>query len=759
LLLVILIQVFANPLLAQLPHDSILPLPSRAAISDSLHSLADTSFKNAGKALQAQKQQLVESLRRQPQQLSALPAALKKKYATAPRIDSLHPFKGMWLQRPAFQVLGGYVGYTGNYRSNIDTPYAEKNILQHNITGQFNTQVMGMVPLQVNYWIRESNSHIFKDIADVQVSFSGGGFRNQLQSSMRSRMLALVPTLKDSLLEMAYGIKQRQLLNISDSLRTKFHPQKIMEAGEILKVPNITHDPHLPDSLNRKREDSTKGAALAFLDAYEHTKERYARVNHEIDSLKILVDSNRQKVNRYRQMVNGGWDNMRTSRQWNDQLQEYGMEHMPMPGLYRWLMGVRNFSLGRSPVNYSELTAKNISVNGINFEYNSWYYLAFTAGTVNYRFRDFVVDKLKKVPQYLVLARAGIGVLEKNYFIVSVWRGQKQLFGSGVNNTAIVSTGLSLEGKWALNRSTWLKAEVAQCAAPNIYSNPLEQHSKLDFNDKNSQAVALQVYSYIPQTGSTVEGFYKKAGANFQSFSSYQTSTALQSWYIKADQNLLGRRVRLSASLRSNDFSNPLIVQNYKSNTVFKSISASVRVPRWPMVTIGYQPMSQYTKAGDEIIENRFQTINATLYHGYTIKQLRLATTMMLSKFYNHQSDTGFIYYNATNSYIMQSFFFPAFTANAGASFTKNDGYLWQVLDGYVEPAMGKWGSVGAGIKIHNLNHAISKAGGYVNANVRIGKQDMLFLNYEHGYLPSVSGTLVRSEMGTIHYTRTFNFK
>ncbi len=69
------------------------------------------------------------------------------------------------------------------------------------------------------------------------------------------------------------------------------------------------------------------------------------------------------------------------------------------------------------------------------------------------------------------------------------------------------------------------------------------------------------------------------------------------------------------------------------------------------MVTVGYQPMSQLTKVEDEILENRFQTLNATLYHGYTFNQLRMATTAMVNKFYNNNNDTAFAYYNATNTY------------------------------------------------------------------------------------------------------------
>ena len=62
------------------------------------------------------------------------------------------------------------VCYTGNYRSIIDTPYGEKNFLQHNITGRWNVTVAGIFPVQVNYWLRQSNSQFFKNIYDVQLS-------------------------------------------------------------------------------------------------------------------------------------------------------------------------------------------------------------------------------------------------------------------------------------------------------------------------------------------------------------------------------------------------------------------------------------------------------------------------------------------------------------------------------------------------------------------------------------------------------------
>jgi len=669
------------------------------------------------------------------------------------KIDINNPFKNLFITRPAFRINGGMVSYNFNYRSFLDTPYAEKDLMQHNIMGRFNVTVAGNFPLQVNYWVRQTNSPFFKNIYDVQVAFNGNDFHNNLQNQMRARLLALAPAVKDSLLEKLYNLKLSELTNLGRDLNTLFNPQKLIEASEILKVPKITWNTGLPDSVNVKREDSIKQAAALFLNKYKETKQQYDELTGKVDSLKKAYHENLNKVKQFKQLINGNWNDLQSVHDWKNKLHEYGMENIPIPSKYRWLLGVKNFSVGRSPVNYSELTAKNISVNGINLEYNSWYYFAATAGTVNYRFRDFVVNGLSKKPQFLYMVRAGIGRLEKSYFILSGFSGQKQI----AVNTIHVS-GISAESRWRLNRTSWLTAEVAKSVAPDYRNNPPEAASKFNLNDKNNQAVALHLLSDLPETSSRIEATYKKTGANYQSFSSYTSNAAMESWMVKADQNFFKRRLRISASLRKNEFTNPFIIQNYSSNTIFKSVTASLRMRKWPVVTIGYQPFSQLTKVGNDVLENRFQTFTGTAFHTYKIKQLKLATTLMVNKFYNNSSDTGFIYYNATNSYFSQSFFFPSFSANVGASFTKNSNYTLQILDGGVQPYLSKLGTIGIGIKINNLNNSVIKAGGYVTANIRVHKQDMLLISYEHGYLPGAH-SLVRNEMGTVQFIKSFNFR
>ncbi|OQP44221.1 hypothetical protein A4D02_35590 [Niastella koreensis] len=676
--------------------------------------------------------------------------------------DINNPFRNLFKTRPFFKLNGGMVCYNANYRALIDTPYAEKDILQHNITGRLNATVAGIVPLQVNYWLRKSNSSFFRNIYDAQVAFNQAAFRENLKTTMRQRMLALAPAVKDASLEKLVALKQNELSGLDKLLKTTFNPQKLIEANEILKVPKLSWDGSLPDSANLHKEDSLKKAAAYFLDQYNNTKNKFDQLYTQFDSLQEKYKENQAKVRQYQQLIKGDWSGLQSARAWKNKLQEYGLEDVEIPAKYRWLLGLRNFSLGRSPVNYSELTAKNVSVNGINLEYNSWYYLALTAGTVNYRFRDFVVGNANRKPQYLGMVRAGIGRLEKNYFILSAFTGKKQLFASGsAVNSNIKVSGLSAESRWAINRTSYFIAEAGKSIAPDFRNNPpvAGSSSKLDFTDKNNQAIAFHLYSAIPVTNTKLDASYKKTGANYQSFSSYTTNTAMESWYIKADQSLFKRKLRIVAALRKNEFVNPFIVQDYKSNTVFKSVTATMRIRKWPVVSVGYQPMSQYTKVDNQVMENRFQTFNATLYHYYVVRQLKMATTLMLNKFLNNNSDTSFRYYNATNSYFTQTFYFNAFTANAGISYTKNSNYTLQVLDGGIQPNIPGFGSVGIGIKINNLNHIDIKAGGYVSANIRLLKQDQLFLSYEHGYLPGNKSGLVRNEMGTVQFIKTFNFK
>ncbi|MES1159171.1 MAG: hypothetical protein ABUM51_00295, partial [Bacteroidota bacterium] len=350
-------------------------------------------------------------------------------------------------QQPFLRFTGGYASYGFNYRSDLDTPYTEKNITQHQIVSTLNFTVAGLIPIRVNSFIRRSNSSIFRDITDVQVAFDAAAYRNGLTSKVREYYREQTSGV-DSLAGKLYSLRQGQVKNLGAWLQDPLTGQKVVEANEIVKVPKLTYDMQLPDSINKKREDSIRKEARLFLELYGKAKKFYDRLSHQTDTLKEIYDQSVEKEKKIRQLLNGNINTPAAYDTLKTRLQSYSPDAPELPAAYRWLLGVRNFGLGRNNINSSELTAKNISLNGINFEYNSWYYLGLSAGLVNYRFQDFVVHNQKQAPQYMYLLRAGLGHLEHNYFIVSFFGGQKQLYTS-VNSAGVTPTvkltGLSAE--------------------------------------------------------------------------------------------------------------------------------------------------------------------------------------------------------------------------------------------------------------------------------------------------------------------------
>ncbi|HVU57799.1 MAG TPA: hypothetical protein VHD83_22210 [Puia sp.] len=663
--------------------------------------------------------------------------------------------------RPAFlRFTGGYAGYIFNYRSVLDTPYAEKNLAQHQVVSTLDFSIKGMIPIRVNSFIRRSNSAIFRDITDIQVAFDAAAYRNQLAARMREQMLQQAPS-PDTLAKKLYGIRQLQLRSLGNWLQDPLTKQKLIEANEIVRVPKITYNMRLSDSVNERRADSLRKEAALLLELYTKNRERYERLAHERDSLKGVYDTSIEKINKYRRLLSGSFTYPGGYDQWKQQLQEYTPGAGQLPTGERWLLGVRNFGIGRNTINTSELTAKNLSINGVHFEYNSWYYLGLTAGLVDYRFLDLTVHRVQQPKQYMYMLRAGLGRLEKNYFIVTLFGGQKQLLTS-VNSAGISPvvkmTGLSTEAKWQLERNTFLVAEAAQSFSPPMPGSETITKSGWDFSDKTNKALSLKFSSWIPSWSSRIEAQYKFTGANFQSFNSFQTLSQLKTWYVKAEQNFFSRQLKLTASLRTNDLSNPYIVQNYKSNTVFKSLGLTFHKRGLPVITAGYMPMSQLTMVGDQLEESRFQTFNAGISHFYRLGQRQAATNMVYTKFFNSSADSGFIYYNSANLYLGQSIFFRDFTATVALSHSQSTGYQYDVLDGNVDAPLSKAASIGMGAKLHRLNQSLSGVGGFVRGNFILGARDKLYFQAEKGYLPG-SGTaakLAPNVIGTVQYMKTF---
>jgi len=631
---------------------------------------------------------------------------------------------------------GGYVGYSYYYRSNLDTPYTEKNIGQHQVLSTLNLVVAGMIPLRVNSFIRRSNSSIFRDITDVQVAFDAAAYRNSLVSKMREGLAGKMPDT-DTVLGKLYKMRQAKALQLESWLHDPLTGQKLIEANEILKVPYLTYDMSQSDSTNRQKEDSMRRMAADFLSLYKKTKGRYDSLSAQADSLKKRYDKAVDDRRRYMQLIRGEFGGVTSYERWKRELQQYAPGTGELPAGMRWLLGVRTLGIGKNNASTSELTARNVSLNGINFVYNSWYYLGVTAGLVDYRFRDFVIHPLQTSKQYMYVLRAGLGQLERNFFILSAFGGRKQLLTTnGSNDGTVKFTGVGAEARWQLHRNSYVIAEAAQSFAPVFRSDGTVGKPTWNLSDRSNKSLSLKFYSWWPSTGTRLEWQYKFLGANYQSFNAFQTNTELRAWYVKAEQSFFKRQLKLVASLRANDYSNPYIVQNYKANTVFKSLGLTFNRRGLPVVSVGYLPMSQLTRVGGQVQESRFQTLNASVSHFYRIGLRQASSTVVYTRFFNSSLDSGFLYYNAGNVYVGQTVFFRDFTATMAFSHSSSPGYQYNVLESNVSFQVLKNVSLGLGAKLNELSQQEAKLGAFCSGSYLIGKGDQLSFRVEKGYLP-----------------------
>ena len=248
--------------------------------SDSIYhrgiTTIDTTIKNLKGRASFQKNQLTQVLKSAKNQITT-----DLFHRNVPNKDSLtknllsNPYNNLLhFSKPLMHFDGGYLAYNFNYRSNTDTPYAEKDIAQHMINGSVNFTVAKSLPFVTNFWLRRSNSLFYRNITDVQLQFNAAAFKNLLVQNLRERLLAAGNGRKDSTLEKLYFSKNQKLSDLQSWLQNPLTFQKYVQANETLKVPEINYNPALPDSTNKNNTDSLQQVARLYMDEYEKQKGR-----------------------------------------------------------------------------------------------------------------------------------------------------------------------------------------------------------------------------------------------------------------------------------------------------------------------------------------------------------------------------------------------------------------------------------------------------------------------------------------------------
>ena len=664
-----------------------------------------------------------------------------------------------------FLQIHGNVLYNLNYYSRIDTPYSERNIYQHTIQTWLDILVKGQYPVRIFLTNHFSNSRLFRNFSDYNFSYNNTGFNQRVKDQVRSAFLQSLPSQKklDSL-QALLNVDLAKWHGLRGGMKNPALIQRMVEAREMAQ---------------RKNKDTTTGVKVPGA-AGELTGEE-----KEIDSVYILkkmeADSLVREIARLQQLLQttrkrSGTEVNQTLQhiqqldnpaQLQKEMQTLGLSDSSLPKGYKTLMAIKSFNLGRTVVNYSELSAKNISINGVQAEYNPSNYYAFASGTVDYRFRDFMVQGPGQARQYLNVFRMGKGLKDGNSVILTYFTGRRQLYNAATTDTGNVKVpssslmGLTLEGNYHINKNVLLTGEIAKSSSPRYMGDSSGQGGGshlFSMSDRSNEAWSLKLNAFFPETQTRIRGTYKHLAVNYQSFSIFTDGSAQSAWSANIDQLFFRKQLDITLGANTNDFSNPFISQEYRSTTVFKSIQATLRKRSWPVISLGYFPSSQITKLGNnQYIENLFYTLTGNVTHSYNYHQLMMNTTLVFTQFYNRSSDSGFTYFNTRNLLLSQSVFLNKVTLQLNLSGASNQDYQLYTLEGKLQYAVGPVLTLGGGIKYTKQSvYDIKQLGYSAEAMLRIPHLGQIQFSADKGFVPGMNKQLVPDNTGRLTYFKTF---
>lgn len=707
-----------------------------------------------------------------------------------------------------FITVHGNLTYNFNYRSYIDTPFAERDMMQHSIQARLNVKLKDKYPFTVYLTSRRSNSPYFSNATDISFQFRQSEMledikrkmRKEAESILSEKALLLTPAQlyqrqKDGILKDAGKFSVTEVNNAADKMiaakkkeaEEKFkklyddykskmdrlaalqewakHTSRIQEAVEEKEKKLRGDGDRLKDSLQNvvmTAANKLYGNKLQKADsAFKGAKEKMDEKQKQIDSLKNEIAKSEKELKLFQKKITDSVQQLR--KQINAitdkdalyaYLQKTGQSNTQLTRLQKTMLSLKQVGIGRTWIDYSELTVKNISLNGINVEANPGnVYMAAAAGKVNYRFRDYIVKgSYAGSNQSVGLVRAGFGKKDKSNFIVTYYSGKKALLNqrSTADSAAVQSiSGLSVESRAALDANNYLVGEYARSTTPAL------KGKILDFKDHTNEAWSLKLFTHYNNTKLT--SYYRRTGENFQSFTLFPTNNRQDAWMVKANQTIWKKQIILDAAVRKNDFNSPIALPDFTNKNVFKSFQITERIAKYPFASVGYYPSSQLTLSNNNVLyENRYNTLNAIVSHSYFLGKLSMNSNVTYTRFYNSGIDTGFIYYNASTFTLSHSVNLSRFILQGVYTITDQSLLHQTTIESGVTYQLKNKLSVSGSIKWSRVNHTETLWGGTAGLNLYLNKIGVLQLQYDKIYLPGYNRNLLPVDMGRLTFSREF---
>lgn len=455
---------------------------------------------------------------------------------------------------------------------------------------------------------------------------------------------------------------------------------------------------------------------------------------------------------------------LKNGRHLDDLIKKAGINKDSISKMQRILMSVDRFNIGRSVLDYSELTVRNISITGIDVAVTPGPYIAVATGYLDYRYRDFIFRNTAMPKQFAYMGRLGLtGNKERGIFLTgySASRDILNVAGTTAASRRFRTSGYSVQGIWSVGKQNVFTFELAKSNVPGYrpsLTNATKQDGHmLDFDMRSNEAYYLGYVGTIDYTKTRIKASYKRLGADFQSLSAYSYHSVQNGYSVTIDQPLLKKMLMLRAGIRKNEFTYPYL-QSLSSNAVFKTAQLTFRKPKWPMLMAGYYPATQIVVMPDkEASEITYHTLSATSSYQYKIAGLNNSSMLLYSRFFNRSTDTSFVYFNATYLSYQHFIWLNPFTLQAGYSQTTQTLVGIKTLKATLTWNHRKGITLTGGLKYNRIAGEENGWGGNARMVLPVKQLGVFQLGYDRSYLPAWQNKkLVAVDMGKLIYTKTF---
>jgi hypothetical protein len=729
-------------------------------------------------------------------------------------ILSMYKSASLPVKKPDIAVHGN-IKYQFSYFNFIDTPYAQENMMQHIVQTQLQTTWQEKYPFDVWITSRRANSPFFLNTTDVSIRFRQEAMLEKIRHGLLNEIAevnmpalyvhpqqlyqsvgSLLNTVSDSVHRTSgtYVTKLKQEMQVGmDSLYAKYkgqrdslallqswvqHPNRIQEAivakerslrakslktydsTALLQKKDVVMDDFKPDAV----KDSN---AITAYEKYVHTlTDKKAKV----EQLQKRAVATEHELMRYQQKwrdslaaIRKRIAGIRDKRALYDYYRSQSLDAEDVSGVQKILLAVKQVGIGRSWLDYTDLTVKNISLNGFQIEMTpgKWY-VAGALGSINYRFRDFVLNNNNTTTQNQRLAVVRTGIQSRNgtSCIVTLFNGNKAMWNTpgGVSGVQQIA-GMSVAGTAKVNDHYQFQIEYARSTQLGIAGSQKQQVWKdvFDVGAKGATAWTVKGQVTYPLLYLKAEGYYRHIGPSFQSFTLYTTGSSQTSWMLKLRQQFWRQKLTVDASVRQNDFSNSQALQQFSNKTIFASLQASLRIPKYPFLSVGYYPTSQFTLGDNQILyESQYKTINAACGYVYYARHTCMSSSVVYSKFYNSGADTSFIYYNAATFTATQHMNYKNWTWQASMYVTEQAALSQWTIEPMVGYKYRNAIQVNGSVKYSRTSDTRVMIGSMLALILTLNKVGTLQAQYDKSYVPCYNKQWRDLQTGRVVFLRTF---